>query len=61
VPDITKATSARQALTRLTGEFRKEQTRFLNKVEAQKDRKVGGTLGIVESESQVGVYFAALL
>jgi hypothetical protein len=38
----------------MTLEFRREQTRFLNKMEMQKDRKVGGTLGIVESESQVG-------
>lgn len=42
-----------QALRSLLVEFRKEETRFLNKVEAQKGIKPGGTLGIVESDSQV--------
>lgn len=42
-----------QALLKLTVEFRKEQTRFLNKKEAQKGIKVGGTLGVAESDSQV--------
>lgn len=37
----------------LSVEFRKEETRFLNKLEAQKGIKVGGTLGLVESDSQV--------
>ncbi len=42
-----------QALLKMTVEFRKEQTRFLNKKEAQKGMKVGGTLGLVENDSQV--------
>ena len=42
-----------QALFKLSVEFRKEETRFLNKIEAQKGIKVGGTMGLVESGSQV--------
>lgn len=43
-----------QALFKLSVEFRKEETKFLNRMEAQKGIRVGGTLGIVESDSQVG-------
>ncbi len=42
-----------QALFKLSIDFRREETRFLNRVEAQKGIKVGGTMGLVESESQV--------
>ncbi|KAJ9524009.1 Qa-snare protein, Tlg2/Syntaxin16-family [Haematococcus lacustris] len=44
-----------QALFKLSVEFRKEETRFLNKVEAQKGIKVGGTMGLVESDSQMNL------
>mmetsp|Transcript_8436 Transcript_8436/g.21088 ORF Transcript_8436/g.21088 Transcript_8436/m.21088 type:complete len:312 (-) Transcript_8436:247-1182(-) len=44
-----------QALFMLSVEFRKEETRFLNKLEAQKGIKVGGTIGLVESESQMNL------
>lgn len=44
-----------QALLKLTVDFRKEQTRFLNKKEAQKGIKVGGTMGLVESDSQLNL------
>ena len=40
-----------KALMGLTMEFRKEETRFLNKVEAQKGLAAGSSLGIVESDS----------
>lgn len=44
-----------QALLKLTIEFRKEQTRFLNRKEAQKGIKVGGTMGLVENDSQMNL------
>jgi len=42
-----------QALFKLSNDFRKEETRFLNRVEAQKGIKVGGTMGLVENDAQV--------
>lgn len=49
-----------QALFKLSNEFRKEETRFLNRVEAQKGIKVGGTMGLVESDAQVRLQQLAL-
>lgn len=43
------------ALFKLSVEFRKEETRFLNKVEAQKGLVEGSSIGLVESDSQVGL------
>ena len=40
-----------KALMGLTMEFRKEETRFLNKVEAQKGLAAGSSMGLVESDS----------
>lgn len=37
-----------QALFKLSVEFRKEETRFLNKVEAQKGLTQGSSIGVVE-------------
>ncbi|GFR46920.1 hypothetical protein Agub_g8567 [Astrephomene gubernaculifera] len=39
-----------QALFKLTVEFRKEETRFLNKVEEQKGLAQGSTLGLIEAD-----------
>mmetsp|Transcript_7477 Transcript_7477/g.19932 ORF Transcript_7477/g.19932 Transcript_7477/m.19932 type:complete len:324 (+) Transcript_7477:58-1029(+) len=41
------------ALFKLSNDFRKEETRFLNRVEAQKGIKVGGTMGLVENDAQM--------
>lgn len=43
-----------QALFRLSVEFRKEETRFLNKMEAQKGLEQGSSIGIVEEEGGRG-------
>lgn len=40
-----------RALMALTQEFRREETRFLNKVEAQKGLAAGSTLGLVDTDS----------
>eukprot|EP00877_Chromochloris_zofingiensis_P010271 jgi/Chrzof1/5498/Cz16g05150.t1 len=40
-----------QALFKLSVEFRKEETRFLNKIEAQKGYEKGSSIGLVEDES----------
>lgn len=40
-----------QALFKLSVDFRKEETRFLNKVEAQKGLEQGSTLGFIEDEA----------
>lgn len=40
-----------QALFKLSVEFRKEETRFLNKVEQQKGLEQGSTLGFIEDEA----------
>jgi syntaxin 16 len=39
-----------QALFKLSVEFRKEETRFLNKIEAQKGLVKGSSIGLVEDE-----------
>ncbi|GBF92946.1 hypothetical protein Rsub_05782 [Raphidocelis subcapitata] len=43
-----------QALFRLSVEFRKEETRFLNKIEAQKGYEAGSSIGLVEEERDGG-------
>ena len=40
-----------QALFKLSVDFRKEETRFLNKVEQQKGLEQGSTLGLIEDEA----------
>jgi syntaxin 16 len=39
-----------QALFKLSVEFRKEETRFLNKMEAQKGLAAGSSIGLIEDE-----------
>lgn len=39
-----------QALFKLSVEFRKEETRFLNKIEQQKGLVKGSSIGLVEEE-----------
>ena len=39
-----------QALFKLSVEFRKEETRFLNRMEAQKGLEAGSSLGLVEDD-----------
>jgi syntaxin 16 len=39
-----------QALFKLSVEFRKEETRFLNKMEAQKGLAAGSSIGLIEEE-----------
>lgn len=41
-----------QALFKLSVEFRKEETRFLNKMEAQKGLAAGSSIGLIEDEGQ---------
>jgi hypothetical protein len=43
-----------QALFKLSVEFRKEETRFLNKMEAQKGLAAGSSIGLVEDEGPGG-------
>lgn len=43
-----------QALFKLSVEFRKEETRFLNKVEQQKGLEQGSTLGYIEADDAKG-------
>jgi syntaxin 16 len=40
-----------QALFKLSVEFRKEETRFLNKMEAQKGLAAGSSIGLIEDEA----------
>lgn len=44
-----------RALMGLTMEFRKEETRFLNKVEAQKGLAAGSSMGMIETESNANL------
>jgi syntaxin 16 len=44
------AVPAAQALFKLSVEFRKEETRFLNKVEQQKGLEAGSVIGLVEAD-----------
>lgn len=44
-----------RALMGLTVEFRKEETRFLNKVEAQKGLAAGSAMGLVEGDSSANL------
>ncbi|KAI8474871.1 MAG: Qa-snare protein, Tlg2/Syntaxin16-family [Monoraphidium minutum] len=43
-----------QALFKLSVEFRKEETRFLNKIEAQRGYEAGSSIGLVEDEGAGG-------
>ncbi|KAI8470175.1 MAG: hypothetical protein J3K34DRAFT_458972 [Monoraphidium minutum] len=43
-----------QALFKLSVEFRKEETRFLNKIEAQKGYEAGSSIGLVEDDGGGG-------
>lgn len=43
-----------QALFKLSVEFRKQETRFLNKMEAQKGLAAGSSIGLVEDEGPGG-------
>eukprot|EP00878_Enallax_costatus_P020334 GHUV01021487.1.p1 GENE.GHUV01021487.1~~GHUV01021487.1.p1 ORF type:complete len:263 (+),score=69.75 GHUV01021487.1:371-1159(+) len=43
-----------QALFKLSVEFRKEETRFLNKMEAQKGLAAGSSIGLIEDEQPGG-------
>lgn len=47
-----------QALFKLSVEFRKEETRFLNKMEAQKGLAAGSSIGLIEEEGGGGGAFA---
>jgi syntaxin 16 len=47
-----------QALFKLSVEFRKEETRFLNKMEAQKGLAAGSSIGLIEEEGAAGGVFA---
>lgn len=42
-----------QALFKLSVEFRKEETRFLNKMEQQKGFAAGSSIGLIEDEGHV--------
>ncbi len=44
-----------QALFKLSVEFRKEETRFLNKMEAQKGLAAGSSIGLVEDDAGGGL------
>lgn len=44
-----------QALFKLSVEFRKEETRFLNKMEAQKGLAAGSSIGLIEDEGHGGL------
>ena len=43
-----------QALFKLSVEFRKEETRYLNKMEAQKGLAAGSSIGLIEDEGPSG-------
>jgi syntaxin 16 len=43
-----------QALFKLSVEFRKEETRFLNRMEAQKGLEAGSSLGLVADDGGAG-------
>eukprot|EP00879_Flechtneria_rotunda_P010105 GHRR01010563.1.p1 GENE.GHRR01010563.1~~GHRR01010563.1.p1 ORF type:complete len:308 (+),score=91.35 GHRR01010563.1:249-1172(+) len=45
-----------QALFKLSVEFRKEETRFLNKMEAQKGLAAGSSIGLIEDEGTGGAF-----
>jgi hypothetical protein len=47
-----------QALFKLSVEFRKEETRFLNKMEAQKGLAAGSSIGLIEEEGAGSSAFA---
>jgi syntaxin 16 len=47
-----------QALFKLSVEFRKEETRFLNKMEAQKGLAAGSSIGLIEEEGGASSAFA---
>lgn len=50
---------AAQALFKLSVEFRKEETRFLNKVEAQKGLAKGSSIGLIEDDAKPGLAAAS--
>jgi hypothetical protein len=55
-PDVRTAVQRQlaRAVFQLSVEFRREQTRFLNKMEAQRGLEMGSSIGVVERDDDAG-------